>query len=84
MPQGKAANPASAYAKPTPRRDHVDFTALKLICASLPNLAGFDERNLPVQELLNVIPSSLGTLSLYVNEGGNFNGAIDQLAELAA
>ncbi|KAJ5196723.1 hypothetical protein N7449_007202 [Penicillium cf. viridicatum] len=61
----------------------VGFTALELICASLPNLVGFDEHNLPVRELLNVLPSSLETLYLHVNEGGSFSGAIDQLAELA-
>lgn len=44
---------------------------------------GFDERNLPERELLNVLHSSLETLYLEVNVGGSFSGAIDQLAELA-
>ena len=82
--QGKAGNPASAYAKRTPRREHVEFTALRLICASLPNRVGFDERNLPVREHLSVLLSTLETLHLHVNEGRSFSGAIDQLAELSA
>ncbi|KAJ5603252.1 hypothetical protein N7537_006208 [Penicillium hordei] len=45
---------------------------------------GFYVRNLPPRELLNVLPSSLETLYLHVNESGSVGGAIVQLAELAA
>jgi hypothetical protein len=63
----------------------IDFTALKLVCASLPNIVGFNELNLPVRRLQDVLPSSLETLylSLGFNGDANFDAAIDQLAELA-
>ncbi|KAJ6132686.1 hypothetical protein N7471_007901 [Penicillium samsonianum] len=62
----------------------VGFTALKLICASLPNLVGFDDGNLPVRKLRGVLPSSLETLYVSVDREESFNRAIDQLVELAA
>ncbi|KAJ6120342.1 hypothetical protein N7523_004622 [Penicillium sp. IBT 18751x] len=62
----------------------VDFTALKLICASLPNFVEFDDRNLPVRDLRNALPPDLETLYLSVSRDEVFNEAIVQLAELAA
>ncbi|KAJ6186193.1 hypothetical protein N7519_007494 [Penicillium mononematosum] len=60
-----------------------DFTALRLICISLPNLVGFDERKLPLRKLRNVLPSSLETLFLSLGEDESFEIAMDQLADLA-
>ncbi|KAJ5205542.1 hypothetical protein N7491_003830 [Penicillium cf. griseofulvum] len=62
----------------------VNFTALRLICASFGNLVGLDEHGLHVQKLGNVLPSSLETLYISLDGDQNFNAAIDQLAELAA
>ncbi|KAJ5950272.1 uncharacterized protein N7479_008685 [Penicillium vulpinum] len=62
----------------------VDFTTLKLVCASFANLVGLDEHNLPVRRLRDVLPPSLEKLYLPVDEDERFNGALDQLAELAA
>ncbi|CAG7947273.1 unnamed protein product [Penicillium nalgiovense] len=62
----------------------VDFTALRLICVSLPNLVGFDESKLPLRKLRDVLPSSLETLFLSLDEDESFEVAMDQLAELAA
>jgi hypothetical protein len=62
----------------------VDFTALRLLCASFDNLVGLDEHGLHVQKLGDVLPSSLETLYVSLEGDRNFNAAIDQLAELAA
>ncbi|KAJ5504781.1 hypothetical protein N7463_007655 [Penicillium fimorum] len=62
----------------------VDFTALNVICASLASLVGVDELNVPVRKLPDVLPSSLETLCVAVDGDDSLNGAIDQLAELAA
>lgn len=61
----------------------VGFTALKLVCAPLPSLVGF-ERGLPVRNLRNVLPPMLETLYLSVNRDEVFSEAIVQLAELVA
>ncbi|OQE26027.1 hypothetical protein PENFLA_c007G02920 [Penicillium flavigenum] len=61
-----------------------DFTALRLICISLPNLVGFDERKLPLRKLRDVLPSSLETLFLSLCEDESLEVATNHLAELVA
>lgn len=68
----------------------VDFLALKAIAINLPSLAGVDyvgwniRENPPrkVRKLENVLPSSLETLYLILDERFCFGEALDDLAEL--
>jgi len=69
----------------------VDFTAMKAIAMTLPGLVGIDyvDWNIPentarkVRKLEDVLPSSLETLYLILDEGPSFGEALDDLAELA-
>lgn len=62
----------------------VDFITLKTICASFPNLVGFDEGNIPVRKLHDVLPRSLETLYLLsLEEDESFPQAMEQLVDLA-
>ncbi|KAJ5595834.1 hypothetical protein N7450_002292 [Penicillium hetheringtonii] len=60
-----------------------DYLALKTICLPFPNLVGLNEQNMPIRRLVDVLPCSLKTIYLTLNDGSNFMEAIMQLMELA-
>lgn len=60
-----------------------DYLALKTICLPFPNLVGLNEQNMPIRRLVDVLPCSLKTIYLMLNDGSNFMEAIMQLMELA-